>query len=97
MEETSKNNETAQLGIGAVSSRFAVITYLVYIIIWEAMVLGGFGYVVFGLDKSGWWMLLAVLMSASAYKPKSWSQLLNGYEQLPCKYCSINQQTRHVL
>ena len=25
MEETSKNNETAQLGIGAVSSRFSII------------------------------------------------------------------------
>ena len=77
MEETKKQDETAQLGIGAVSSRFVVITYLIYIIIWEAMVLGGFGYVVFGLGKSGWWMLLAVLMSASAYKPESWKQLLN--------------------
>ena len=75
MEETSKNNETAQLGIGAVSSRFVVISYLVYIIIWEALIIGGFGYVVFGLNRSGWWMLLAVLLSASAYKPKSWRKL----------------------
>jgi hypothetical protein len=62
----------------AVSSRFVVITYLIYIIIWESMVLGGFGYVVFGLGKSGWWMLLAVFMSSSAYKPENWRQL-NGF------------------
>ena len=59
-------------------SKFVVITYLIYIITWEAMAFGGFGYVVFGLGKSGWWMLLAVLMSASAYKPESWRKLLNG-------------------
>jgi hypothetical protein len=61
-----------------VSSHFIVITYLIYIIIWETMVLGGFGYVIFGLGKSGWWMLLAVYMSASAYKPENWRKLLNG-------------------
>lgn len=70
MEETLKN-------VSVVSSRFVVITYLIYIIIWEAMVFGGFGYVVFGLGKSEWWMLLAVLMSANAYKPESWKKLLN--------------------
>jgi len=76
--ENLNEPQKPQLNIGAVSSRFVVITYLIYIIIWEAMVLGGFGYVVFGLGKSGWWMLLAVFMSASAYKPESWRRLLNG-------------------
>lgn len=69
MEKTLRNNKC----------RFVVITYLIYIIIWEAMVLGGFGYVVFVLGKSGWWMLLAVLMSASAYKPKRWGKLLKRH------------------
>ena len=58
-----------------VSKRFIAITYMIYIILWEALIIGGFGYVVFGLNRSGWWMLLAVLLSASAYKPKSWREL----------------------
>jgi hypothetical protein len=61
------------------SSRFVAITYLIYIVFWQAMVLGGFGYVVFGLDKSGWWMLFAVFLSASAYNPENWKQLLNDF------------------
>jgi hypothetical protein len=55
-----------------------VVTYLIYIIIWEAMVLGGFGYIIFGLGYSGWWAVLAVLMSGSAYKPGSWRELVEG-------------------
>lgn len=53
-----------------------VITYLIYIITWETIVLGGFGYIVFGLGKDAAWMILAVLLSASAYKPDKWAQLL---------------------
>ena len=74
-EKTQSEAESQPSCLGAVSSRFVVITYLIYIIIWETMVLGGFGYVVFELGKSGLWMLLAVYMSASAYKPESWRQL----------------------
>ena len=51
------------------------ITYLIYIITWEAFVLGGGGYVVFGLERSPWWLLLSVLLSLGAYKPKYWSEL----------------------
>lgn len=47
-------------------------TYLVYIVLWESMVIGGCAYVVFGLGYSGWWFLLALMLSASAYKPKDW-------------------------
>ena len=72
------NNNNEKLNTG-VSSSFVVITYLIYIIIWEAMVFGGFGYVIFGLGKSGWWMLLALYMSMSAYKPEGWRRLLSGY------------------
>ena len=72
--EVSENTDKA-LHIGGVSKRFIAITYMIYIILWEALVIGGFGYVVFVLNRSGWWMLLAVLLSASAYKPKSWRKL----------------------
>jgi len=48
------------------------LTYLIYIILWESAVLGGFGYVVFFMGASGWWMLLAMVLSAGAYRPESW-------------------------
>ena len=51
------------------------ITYLIYIIIYESLVLGGCGYVVFGLGYSGWWFVLAVVLSGEAYKPKQWRRL----------------------
>lgn len=48
------------------------LTYLIYILLWEGFILGGAWYAVFILNHSGWWFLLAVLMSAAAYKPKDW-------------------------
>ena len=60
------------------SERFVIISYLIYIIIWKAMVLGGFFYIVFVLGNSGWWMLLALIMSESTYKPESWKMLLTN-------------------
>ena len=73
-EQNLEDKEKA-LHIGGVSKRFIAITYMIYIILWEALIIGGFGYVVFGLNRSGWWMLLAVMLSDSAYKPKSWREL----------------------
>jgi nitrate reductase NapE component len=74
-KEQNLENKDKALHIGGVSKRFIAITYMIYIILWEALVIGGFGYAVFVLNRSGWWMLLAVLLSASAYKPKSWRKL----------------------
>ena len=48
------------------------LTYLIYIVLWEGMIIVGAGYVVFVLDYSGWWFALALLLSASAYKPTTW-------------------------
>lgn len=73
-EQILENRDKA-LHIGGVSKRFIAMTYMIYIIVWQALVIGGFGYVVFGLNRSEWWMLLAFLLSASAYKPKSWLKL----------------------
>jgi hypothetical protein len=48
------------------------ITYLIYIVLYEGLVVGGTGYAVFVLDHSGWWFLLAVIMSVAAYSPRKW-------------------------
>jgi hypothetical protein len=57
------------------NNKFIVITYLIYIIVWEALVIGGCGYIVFVLNRSGWWFVLAALLSGAAYRPKHWKQL----------------------
>ena len=48
------------------------ITYLIYIVLLEAMIFGGTGYVVFVLDRSGWWFVLSILISGCAYSPQKW-------------------------
>ena len=48
------------------------LTYLIYIIAFEGLVLGGTGYAVFVLGKSGWWFLLALIVSGAAYEPQTW-------------------------
>ena len=53
------------------------VTYLIYIIFWETLVLGGCGYAVFALGHSGWWFLLAFFLGCSAYSPAKW---LHGSE-----------------
>lgn len=47
-------------------------TYLIYIIFWETLVIGGCGYAVFLLGFSGWWFLLAFILAGSAYSPTKW-------------------------
>ena len=64
-----------------VSEVVITLSYMVYILMYEALVIGGCGYVVFGLGRSGWWFLLALLMSAGAYKPASWNALLTGVDK----------------
>jgi hypothetical protein len=51
------------------------LTYLIYIIAWETLTVGGGAYVVFGLNRSAWWMLAALIFSAGAYTPAKWSAL----------------------
>lgn len=48
------------------------ITYLIYILFWESLTLGGSAYVVFVLDRSGWWMLLGIALATCAYRPEMW-------------------------
>lgn len=52
-----------------------MLTYLIYILLFEGLVLGGTGYAVFVLGYSGWWFALAALFSSAAYPPAKWSEL----------------------
>jgi len=45
-----------------------LICFTIYTVLYEAIIWGIFGYGVFGLGHSGWWMLLACLLSASQLK-----------------------------
>ena len=54
------------------------ITYTIYIIFYETLIIGGCGYITFGLHHSLWWWALAVYMSASACDPAKWNRLLTG-------------------
>lgn len=56
----------------------ASLTYLIYIVLYEALILGGTGYAVFALGHSGWWFLLAAIFSYSAYSPSKW---IHGAEE----------------
>lgn len=48
-----------------------VLLFTVYSIAYEALVLGGAGFVVFGLGRSPWWMLLGVALSTVQLKPSA--------------------------
>jgi hypothetical protein len=52
-----------------------ILSFLIYTILFETLVLGGCGYVVFHLHESGWWFILAVLCSILQIKPEGWSKL----------------------
>jgi len=47
-----------------------IVVFALYSVIYEAIIWGVFGYSVFWLNHSGWWMLLAVFMSVSQMKPR---------------------------
>lgn len=51
-------------------------SYLIYILVFETLVLGGTGYAVFCLGHSGWWFLLATLISGHSYSPAKWYGLI---------------------
>lgn len=59
------------------------ITYLIYCIFWGTLIMGGCGYAVFVLDYSGWWFLLAVVLSGSGFKPYRWYELCTGINSRP--------------
>jgi hypothetical protein len=57
------------------NSGWVAATYLIYIILWVALTLGGCGYAVFVRGHSGWWFVLAVILASCAYRPEAWVAL----------------------
>ena len=47
-----------------------ILIFAIYSVVFELIIWGIFGYAVFILGHSGWWVALAVAMSASQLKPK---------------------------
>ena len=50
--------------------KFNLLMFVIYSILFELIVWGLFGWAVFINGNSGWWFLLAVLLSGSQLKPK---------------------------
>ena len=47
-----------------------LITFTIYSILFESIVWGLFGWAVFIKGHSGWWVLVALLLSGAQLKPK---------------------------
>lgn len=46
------------------------LTFLLYIIIWDGGIIGGTFYATFILGHSGWWWVVAVILTAESFKPR---------------------------
>ena len=57
------------------------ITYLIYIIFWEGLTIGGCSYIVFFKGENPYWFILAILLSISCFKPASWNLLFNKFNE----------------
>ncbi len=52
-----------------------MLTFLLYIIVWDVGLLVGCSYLVFWKDASPGWFLLAVFMAGGSFKPDRWREL----------------------
>ena len=49
------------------------ITYLIYIVFWLSLIVGGTGVAVFALGYSGWWWLLSFVLLSTTITPANWN------------------------
>jgi len=54
------------------------LTYLIYIIFWETLCLGGCAYFVIEHDADPLWFVLAVVLSGSCIKPSQWKKMTSN-------------------
>lgn len=49
------------------------LTYLIYIVMWETLTIGGSVYLYIWKERSGWWVVLGIILSCSCFKPNAWN------------------------
>lgn len=54
------------------------ITYLIYVLAWPAMMIGGSVYLCGWRGWSGWWVVLGYLYCSGMIGPKKWAKLMRG-------------------
>jgi hypothetical protein len=59
-----------------------VVTYLIYIIFFLSMTIGGTGYVVFVMGNSPWWFVLGFIFSLGYTRPAEWEMLTKSKNEL---------------
>lgn len=60
---------------GEIAPWYVGVTYLIYVLAYETLTLGGTAYAVFVLNHSGWWFVLGVVLSSGCFMPKRWREL----------------------
>ena len=78
---TNMENEQKDTGLKSV-------TYLLYVVFMVTLILGGTGYAVFVLDRSGWWFLLATFFLSAVSGPAEWI-----YGKKPCETSEHSSST----
>ena len=58
-----------------------ILIFAIYSVLYEGIIWGLFGWAVFVKGHSGWWMILATLMSMSQLKPQSFGIVIEGQEE----------------
>lgn len=52
------------------------VSYIIHHLLVLSIIVGVFGYYVFGTDESGWWWLLGfVLLRSQTYTPEQWGHM----------------------
>jgi len=77
MEEQKTEIDCRQANAKSIA-KIAMITYLIYIILYEALIWCVCSWAVFIMQRSGWWMLFGFLLSICCIRPLSWYSLIDG-------------------
>lgn len=59
-----------------------IISYLVYLLLWQGMTIGFGLYLVFFMGRNPWWLVLFVILSTACYSPRSWRELIDPIDYL---------------
>jgi len=64
-------------------SKLIIVTYLIYIIFWESLCIGGSVCMTIFFNKNEAWIVAGIILGASCFKPHRWYSLLDGIERNP--------------